>query len=66
MGCSEVASTPEDWSAVEFLTLTRTTWSDCAGGTQVALDTHLGGHFIPHGWIARQLDELLGRSPTYP
>ena len=66
MGRSEVASTPEERSAVEFLTLTRTTWSDCAGGTQVALDTHPGGHFIPHGWIARQLDELLGRPPTYP
>ena len=54
-----------DWSAVDFLTLSRTEW-DCAGDTKVALDIHPGGHFIPHGWIARQLDELLGRDPVYP
>ena len=52
------------WSQVDFLTLTRTKW-DCAEG-QVILDTHPGGHFIPHGWIARQLDELLDLPPRYP
>jgi len=46
------------WNAVPFLTLERTAW-DCADGF-VSLDLHPGGHFIPHGWIARQLDELLG------
>lgn len=53
------------WNAVSFLTLERTTWEDCARG-RVSLDLHPGGHFIPHGWIARQLDELLGRTPSYP
>ena len=53
------------WNAVSFLTLERTTWEDCAQG-RVSLDLHPGGHFIPHGWIARQLDELLGRTPSYP
>ncbi|MEL7093132.1 MAG: polyhydroxybutyrate depolymerase [Pseudomonadota bacterium] len=52
------------WNQVSFLTLTRTRW-DCGGGT-VILDTHPGGHFIPHGWIAKQLDELLGRPVSYP
>ncbi len=33
---------------------------------QVTLDLHPGGHFIPHGWIGRQLDELLGLTPSYP
>jgi len=33
---------------------------------QVTLDVHNGGHFIPHGWIARQLGEHLGLKPTYP
>lgn len=54
------------WKAVEFLTFKRTVWSDCATGGPVTLDIHKGGHFIPHGWIARQLDELLGLEPSYP
>lgn len=66
MACSDVATAPLDWSVVEFLTLTRTTWAECTGGTRVTLDIHPGGHFIPHGWIGRQLDELLDRTPTYP
>ena len=66
MGCTDEASAPRDWAVVDFLTFTRTTWSDCARGTRVILDTHPGGHFIPHGWIGRQLDELLGLPPTYP
>lgn len=53
-----------DWQQRSFLTLTRTEW-ECAHG-RVALDTHPGGHFIPHGWIARQLDELLGLPNSYP
>jgi len=54
------------WAVVSFLTLSRTIWTDCAAGGPVTLDLHPGGHFIPHGWIGRQLDELLGREPTYP
>lgn len=45
------------WNARSFLTFQRTFW-DCADGT-VALDVHPGGHFIPHDWIAHQLDDLL-------
>lgn len=52
------------WQQRSFLTLQRTTW-ECDGG-RVTLDTHPGGHFIPHGWIARQLDELLGLENSYP
>jgi polyhydroxybutyrate depolymerase len=63
-GCG--AGTPKgDWRQVPFLTLTRTAWEDCATG-RVSLDLHPGGHFIPHGWIARQLDEMLGLPPSYP
>ncbi|MEL6293478.1 MAG: polyhydroxybutyrate depolymerase [Pseudomonadota bacterium] len=54
------------WQAVSFLTFERTVWSDCADQRRVTLDVHPGGHFIPHGWIGRQLDELLGRESTYP
>lgn len=53
------------WQAVPFLTFQRTAWRDCDSG-RVTLDLHPGGHFIPHGWIARQLDEILGRAPSYP
>lgn len=54
------------WQAVSFLEFQRTVWDDCANGGSVTLDLHPGGHFIPHGWIARQLDELLGLEPAYP
>lgn len=54
------------WQAVSFLTFDRMVWEDCATGGPVTLDLHPGGHFIPHGWMARQLDELLGRTPSYP
>ena len=53
------------WQQVLFLTLERTVWDTCDTG-RVTLDIHPGGHFIPHGWIARQLDELLGRELRYP
>ncbi|MEX0283132.1 MAG: PHB depolymerase family esterase [Paracoccaceae bacterium] len=53
------------WKQVEILTLERIEWNTCAKG-RVSLDLHPGGHFIPHGWIARQLDELLGLTPSYP
>lgn len=52
------------WQLRSFLTFTRTSW-DCAKGA-VTLDLHPGGHFVPHGWIGRQLDELMGRAPSYP
>lgn len=66
LGCSQTRSPARSWSQVPFLTLERTEWRACEHGTKVTLDTHPGGHFIPHGWIARQLDELLGLPPSYP
>ncbi len=66
LGCSEQMVDLGDWSVVPFLTHSRMEWQECAGGTKVTLDVHPGGHFIPHGWIGRQLDELLGRDPVYP
>ncbi|MEO1733503.1 MAG: polyhydroxybutyrate depolymerase [Pseudomonadota bacterium] len=54
------------WQAVSWLTFERTTWTDCPAGGPVRLDIHPGGHFIPHGWIGWQLDEIMGRAPTYP
>jgi polyhydroxybutyrate depolymerase len=38
---------------------------DCDGG-RVVLDLHAGGHFIPHGWIGWQLDQVMGVEPRYP
>ncbi|MGV6849142.1 MAG: alpha/beta hydrolase family esterase [Marinibacterium sp.] len=55
-----------DWNAVDFLTFQRTEWTGCDNGGPVTLDLHPGGHFIPHGWIARQLDDLAGRPFHYP
>jgi len=64
-GCGQGRETGQ-WHAVDFLDFNRTVWDDCATGGKVTLDIHKGGHFIPHGWIARQLDELLGLEPSYP
>lgn len=52
------------WQAVTWLSLDRHRWT-CPGGT-VTLDVHPGGHFIPHGWIGWQLDQLMGQVPRYP
>jgi len=58
------ASEPEPYFIRSFLTFDRYTW-DCDGG-RVTFDQHGGGHFIPHGWFGRQLDEVLGLDPSYP
>lgn len=63
-GCGP-ATGHKDWQAVGWLRFRRTIWDDCETG-RVTLDVHPGGHFIPHGWIAWQLDELLGRAHSYP
>ncbi|MEM1388026.1 MAG: polyhydroxybutyrate depolymerase, partial [Pseudomonadota bacterium] len=56
LGCEE-GRAAGPWSAREFLTFERTVW-DCSSG-RVTLDVHPAGHFIPHDWIATQLDQLL-------
>lgn len=63
-GCNDGEETGP-WQQTERLTLTRTEWNNCAEG-RVSLDLHPGGHFIPRGWIARQLDELLELPLSYP
>lgn len=50
-GRDSYSTTPED-------TFKRTIWADCADG-KVVFDQHERGHFIPRGWFAKQLDELL-------
>ena len=52
------------YQIVSWLEFNRFEW-DCAQG-RVVFDLHPGGHFIPHGWLGRMLDEELGREPTYP
>ena len=58
--------TQGDWSVTNNDLFTRHIWRECADGGQVTLDLHERGHFIPRGWIGRQLDELLALSPRYP
>lgn len=53
------------WQMRDWLVFERIVWEPCDAG-RVVLDLHPGGHFIPHGWIARQLDELLGLPFSYP
>jgi polyhydroxybutyrate depolymerase len=64
LGCGE-GRAERDWSITEHDVFQPTIWDSCAEG-RVSLDIHDGGHFIPRGWIARQLDELLDLPPSYP
>ena len=59
-GCKGKGVIAGNWSVTKKDTFTRTNWDNCADGGAVRLDVHQRGHFIPVGWIARQLDELLG------
>ncbi len=63
LGCGD-GEANGDWRITELDLFTKTAW-DCDGG-RVTLDTHPRGHFIPRGWIARQLDEVMGLEPSYP
>ena len=54
-----------EWRITRYDLFYRTVWEDCAEG-RVSLDIHERGHFIPRGWIARQLDELLDLPQRYP
>ena len=58
LGCGEVTGT-SSYSTTERDHFDRTVWDDCTAGS-VTLDVHPRGHFIPRGWFAKQLDELLG------
>jgi polyhydroxybutyrate depolymerase len=55
-----------NWSVTNNDLFTRHVWEDCTAGGNVTLDLHARGHFIPRGWMGRQLDELLGLAPRYP
>lgn len=63
MACVGAPSDPVDWQVRAFLTFSQYRWLECDAGDQVTLDLHPGGHFIPHGWFAAQLDVLLGTLP---
>ncbi|MEO1552082.1 MAG: hypothetical protein AAFR93_16935, partial [Pseudomonadota bacterium] len=56
-GCAEPGERVGDWAATSRVMFTRYAWRDCA--KPVILDVHPRGHFIPRGWIRRQLEELL-------
>jgi len=64
MGCAEPGQAAGDWEITEHDRFERIAW-ECDEG-RVLLDVHARGHFIPRGWIARQLDELLDLPPSYP
>ena len=53
-----------DYAITRDRTYRRNVW-EC-GENRVTLDVHPGGHLIPTGWIGRQLDELLSRTPSHP
>ncbi len=63
--CGEGAKSGS-WSIQPKDTFVRTNWEDCEDGGIVRIDVHSRGHFIPKGWFARQLDELLELEDSYP
>lgn len=62
-GCDDPAMRT-DYSITGRRQFARFVW--VCGTRKVTFDIHPGGHLIPRGWIGRQLDELLGRAPSYP
>ncbi|MGI9354081.1 MAG: alpha/beta hydrolase family esterase [Rhizobiaceae bacterium] len=58
-GCGDKADSRSSWKPTEILPVTRHSWTKCSSGKSVTLDVHGRGHFIPRGWIAKQLEELL-------
>lgn len=54
-----------DWRVTKHDLFTKTVWENCDQG-RVSMDIHPRGHFIPRGWIARQLDDLLDLPYSYP
>jgi len=57
LGCAEPTGT-DSYATTEKDQFSRTIWADCEAG-KVVFDQHPRGHFIPRGWFAKQLDELL-------
>ncbi len=57
-GCADGTDTVSGWSVTDKDQFTRHAWENCNGGKPVRLDIHQRGHFIPSGWIDRQLREL--------
>lgn len=58
-GCPAEPDRTEDWAVPGKYDFTRHIWESCASGKPVILDVHGRGHFIPIGWIQKQLNELL-------
>lgn len=61
-GCDLTRRTATNVSTVAPINeYTEHRWTDCANGKEVQIDIHGRGHFIPKGWIKRQLIDLLSR-----
>ena len=57
LGCADPSGTAT-YSTTDKDHFSRTIWANCETG-KVIFDQHPRGHFIPKGWFAKQLDELL-------
>ena len=57
LGCAEPTGT-DSYATTDKDQFSRTVWDNCEAG-KVVFDQHPRGHFIPRGWFAKQLDELL-------
>lgn len=57
LGCTEPTETAS-YSTTPKDHFERVIWDSCDAG-KVLIDVHPRGHFIPRGWFAQQLDELL-------
>ena len=62
LGCGDVTGR-DSYSTTERDHFERHIWADCTHG-KVTLDVHPRGHFIPRGWFAKQLDELLAEGKS--
>ncbi len=57
--CLDEPSRIDDWAVPGKYDFKRYVWESCGSQKSVILDVHKRGHFIPIGWIRKQLNELL-------
>ena len=63
--CKEAPDSVTNWNVNDKDLFKRYVWENCNSGKTVTLDVHSRGHFIPVGWIQRQLDEILDQRAAH-
>ncbi|MEM7213944.1 MAG: polyhydroxybutyrate depolymerase [Pseudomonadota bacterium] len=61
-GCTAEPTGNGSWETTQKFT--HYVWENCSSGKSIRLDVHGGGHWIAKGWLAKQLEELVGEETS--